>query len=101
MKKRCIICNKNINCISYKKGSAKCNKCIYQSRKEYLKKYLQSEKGKASRRRCYLKKQEQKKLEKIKKCYEKIKNQNEIINIHRNIFVNKPFLSVIRIYGNI
>ena len=39
MKKRCIICNKNINCISYKKGSAKCNKCIYQSRKEYLKKY--------------------------------------------------------------
>jgi len=95
MKKRCSVCNKNILCELYKKGSAKCNKCLYQMRKEYILNYLKTEKGKLSRKRWYLRKQQQKK---ITKQVEKEKKQNELLNIKRNLFVNKPFLDIIRIY---
>lgn len=98
MKKRCSVCNKNILCELYKKGSAKCNKCLYQMRKEYILNYLKTEKGKLSRRRWYLRKQQQKK---ITKQVEKEKKQNELLNIKRNLFVNKPFLDIIRIYGEL
>ena len=94
MKKRCDVCNKNIDCDFYKKGSKKCNKCLYQMRKEYILNYLKTEKGKLSRKRWYLKKQQQKK---ITKQVEKEKKQNELLNIKRNLFVNKPFLKIITI----
>lgn len=100
-KKRCITCNKNILCNLYKKRSAKCNKCLYQMRKEYISNYLKTEKGKESRKRWYLRKQEEKIKEKnIKKAEEKTK-ENELLNIKRYIFLNKPFLKVICIYGPI
>ena len=95
MKKRCSVCNKNILYELYKKGSAKCNKCLYQMRKEYILNYLKTEKGKLSRKRWYLRKQQQKK---ITKQVEKEKKQNELLNIKRNLFVNKPFLKIITIH---
>ena len=98
MKKICIVCNKNILCELYKKGSAKCNKCIYQMRKEYILNYLKTEKGKAARRRWYVKLRQRKKNDKIIK---KVEKDNELLNIKRNEFINKPFLKIICIYGGI
>jgi len=99
-KKRCIICNKNILCVLYKKRSAKCNKCIYQLRKEYLKNYSKSIKGIENRKKYNEMIKQKKQLEKIKKYEEKLKHEINIINIQRYLFVNKPFLKVICIYGN-
>ena len=94
MKKRCITCNKNILCELYKKGSAKCNKCLYQMRKDYLLKYSKTQKAKDARHRWYLKKQDDKKQELIKK-------KIDILNRKRHLFVSKPFLDVIHIYGEL
>jgi len=99
-KKRCITCNKNILCNLYKKRSAKCNKCIYQLRKEYLKNYSQTIKGIENRRKYNEMIQQKKKLEKIKKYEERIEKEVNIINIQRYLFINKPFLKFICIYGN-
>ena len=99
-KKRCITCNKNILCELYKKRSAKCNKCLYQLRKEYLKNYSQSIKGKENRKKYYEMICEKRKLEKIKKYEVKIEKEKQIIQIQRYLFVNKPFLKIICIYGN-
>ena len=99
-KKRCITCNKNIKCELYKKRSAKCNKCIYQLRKEYLKNYSQTIKGIENRRKYNEMIQQKKKLEKIKKYEERIEKEVNIINIQRYLFINKPFLKFICIYGN-
>lgn len=94
MKKRCIICNKNILCELYKKGSAKCNKCLYQLRKDYLLKYSKTQKAKDARKKWYFKKREEKKQKLIKINTDKI-------NLKRYIFESKPFLNVVRIYGEL
>jgi len=99
-KKRCITCCKNILCELYKKRSAKCNKCIYQLRKEYLKNYSQTIKGIENRKKYNDMIKQKKELEKIKKYEERLKNEINIINIQRYLFINKPFLKVICIYGN-
>ena len=94
MKKRCIICNNNILCELYKKSSAKCNKCLYQIRKDYLLKYSKTQKAKDARKKWYLKKRDEKKQKLIKINTDKI-------NLKRHIFESKPFSSVVLIYGGL
>ena len=96
-KKQCLMCYKNIYCELYKKGSAKCNKCLYKMRQEYLKNYSRGIKAKESRLRWYNNKKILKQQNKLLLENEKIKNI-EYMNIKRH---EQEFLNQIIIYGKI
>ena len=51
-KKKCRICLKNRNTV-FRKGSLKCNRCIYKERAEYCKAYIKTDKFKKYQKEYY------------------------------------------------
>lgn len=59
---KCKICNLKIDDVSYRRGCAKCSKCIYIIRRDYMLNYMKSDKAKAKRKQYEEKRKQKKRL---------------------------------------
>jgi len=83
-KKKCRICLKSRNAV-FRKGSLKCNKCIYKERAEYCKAYVKTAKFRKYQKEYYKinskqvqENRKQRKRERIQKLKQRLLEKNKI-----------------------
>lgn len=74
--KQCSICKKKQEVKLFKRGSAKCNKCLYVIRKEYLKEYVIRNSTELAKKKK-IKNKEQAEIKRIQKEMEIEKKHNK------------------------